>query len=168
MKARSKFYGIKFPLFGLKNKPYDYSVRLDSISIKKDEEDDWHIIDKFKENASLIHRYVSVKDEFFVFDFTCLNTTQLLTKNIKWGIDASAKIYDLSNKQKFKARTVQVTRVKNNLIWLDTISYPFKLSKNVLDHSEIMNQYITVVYIDECWHLYRFSSFNDSISEIKI
>jgi hypothetical protein len=168
MKARSKFYGIKFPLFGLKVRPHDYSVKLDSIHIKRTEDDDWHLIDKFKENASLISRYVAAKDDFFVFDYTCLNTTQLLTRNIQWGIDASAKIYDLKNKQKFKARTVKVTKVKNNLIWLDTISYPFKLNKNVLDTSEIMNQYITVVYVDECWHLYKFSSFDEGISEIKI
>ncbi len=168
MKARSKFYGIKFPLFGLKYKPYDYSIRLDTISIKKTETDDWHLIDKLKENASLVHRYAAAKDEFFMFDYTCLNTTQLLTRNIEWGIDSSAKIFDLRQKQKFKARNVRITRVKNNLMWVDTVSYPFKLNKNIVDKQELLQQFITIVYVDSCWYLYKFSSFKEDICELKL
>lgn len=168
MKARSKFYGIKFPFFGLKYKPYDYSIRLDTISIKKTEADDWHLIDKFKENASLVHRYVAAKDEFFVFDYTCINITQLLVRNIEWGIDSSAKIFDLRQKQNFKARNVPITKVRNNLIWVDTVSYPFKLNKNIVDQQELLQQYITIVYVDNCWHLYKFSPFKEDVSEMKL
>lgn len=166
MKARSKFYGIEFPLFALKNKPYDFSIRLNSISVKLTETGDWHKIDEYKEKTSLLKRYVSVKDEFFFFNYTCTNLTQLISKKIEWGIDANAKIYDLRLKQKFKARTVQVVKVRDNLIWLDTVSYPFKLSKNIVDASTLLEQYITIVYIDEVWHLYRFSSFNEPVHEL--
>jgi hypothetical protein len=166
MKARSKFYSIEFPIFGLKRKPYDFSIRLNSISIKKKETDDWHVVDEYKEKTSLLKRYVSVKDDFFFFDYTCTNLTQLISKNIEWGIDANAKIYDMRQKQKFKARTVQVVKVRDNLIWVSTVSYPFKLSKNILDTKTILEQYITIVYIDEVWHLYRFSSFNEPVHEL--
>jgi hypothetical protein len=166
MKARSKFYGIKFPIFALKKKPYDYSIRLDNISVKRTEDDDWHTIDKYSEKTPLLHRYVSIKDEFFFFDFTCTNITQLVSKNIECGIDANAKIFDLRQKQKFKARTVQVVKTRDNLIWVDTVSYPFKLSKNILDKKTILEQYITIVYIDECWHLFRFSSFKEPVNEL--
>jgi len=166
MKARSKFYGIQYPLFGLKKKPYDFSIRLNSISVMKTEFDEWHKIDEYKEKTSLLKRYVSVKDDFFFFDYTCTNLTQLISKNIEWGIDANAKIFDLRQKQKFKARTVQVVKVRDNLIWLDTVSYPFKLSKNILEPSTILEQYITIVYIDETWYLYRFSSFHEPVHEL--
>jgi hypothetical protein len=166
MKARSKFYNIEFPVFGLKHKPYDFSIRLNSISVKRTENDEWHVIDEYKEKTSLLKRYVSVKDEFFFFDYTCTNLTQLISKNIEWGIDANAKIHDLRQRQKFKARTVQVVKVRDNLIWVNTVSYPFKLSKNILDNNTILEQYITIVYIDEVWHLYRFSSFNEPVHEL--
>ena len=166
MKARSKFYNIEFPMFGLKRKPYDFSIRLNSISVKRTENDEWHMVDEYKEKTSLLRRYVSVKDEFFFFDYTCTNLTQLISKNIEWGIDANAKIYDLRQRQKFKARTVQVVKVRDNLIWVNTVSYPFKLSKNILDTNTILEQYITIVYIDEVWHLYRFSSFNEPVHEL--
>jgi hypothetical protein len=168
MKARSKFYNIEFPIFGLKKKPYDFSIRLNSISIKKTENDEWHIVDEYKEKTSLLKRYVSVKDDFFFFDFTCTNLTQIISKNIEWGIDANAKIYDLRHKQKFKARTVQVVKVRDNLIWVNTVSYPFKLSKNILDPKTILEQYVTIVYIDEVWHLYRFSTFNEPVHELTL
>lgn len=168
MKARSKFYGIEFPIFALKRKPYDFSIRLNSISVKRTEEDEWHTIDEYKEKTSLLKRYVSVKDDFFFFDYTCTNISQLISKPIEWGIDSKAKIYDFRQKQKFKARTVQVVKVRDNLIWLNTVSYPFKLSKNIVDPATILEQYITIVYIDEVWYLYRFSSFNEPVHELTL
>lgn len=166
MKARSKFYAIEFPLFALKKKPYDYSIRLNSISVQLTESGDWHKIDEYKDKTSLLKRYVSVKDEFFFFDYTCTNLTQLISKKIEWAIDANGKIYDLRQKQKFKARTVQVVKVRDNLIWVSTVSYPFKLSKNIVDTNTLLEQYIHIVYIDEIWHLYRFSSFNEPVHEL--
>jgi hypothetical protein len=168
MKAQSKFYGITFPVFALKKKPYDFSIRLDSISVQLVEDGDWHVIDQYKEKTSLLKRYVSVKDEFFFFNYTCTNLTQLISKNIEWAIDSKAKIFDLRQKQKFKARTVRIRKIKGNLIWVNTVSYPFKLSKNIIDPSTLLEQYITIVYIDEVWHLYRFSSFNESVHELVI
>lgn len=166
MKAQSKFYGIEFPLFGLKNKPYDISIRLNSISLQLKEDGEWHKIDEYVEKTSLLKRYVSVKDEFFFFDYTCTNMTQLVSKPIRWAIDAKAKIYDLSKKQTFKARTVQVRKVKDNLIWVATVSYPFKLSKNIIDPQTLMEQYVTIVYIDSVWYLYRFHSFYEPVHEL--
>jgi len=168
MKARSKFYGVSYPIFALKKKPYDFSIRLNSISVKKTENDEWHIIDEYQEKTSLLKRYVQVKDDFFFFDYTCTNTTQLISKKIEWGIDAKAKIYDFREKQKFKARTVQVVKVRDNLIWVNTVSYPFKLTKNIVDEATLREQYITIVYIDEVWYLYRFSSFYEPIHEITL
>jgi hypothetical protein len=73
MKARSKFYNIEFPVFGLKHKPYDFSIRLNSISVKRTENDEWHMVDEYREKTSLLRRYVSVKDEFFFFDIDQCN-----------------------------------------------------------------------------------------------
>jgi hypothetical protein len=168
MQAHSKYYGISFPVFALKKKPYDFVIRLDSIAVQMQEDADWHTIDKYTDKTPLLNRYVEVKDEFFFFDYTCTNLTQLISKKIEWAIDARAKIYDLRLKQTFKARTVSVVKTRGNLIWVDTVSYPFKLSKNILDPSIIREQYATIVYIDQVWYLYKFSSFKEPTKELTL
>lgn len=129
-----------------------------------------YLIDKpiNKEGSTLLHRYIAVKDENFNFDVTCTNLTQLIGKmpTIKWGIDSSGKIFNFTNKQKFRARCVKIVKVKNNLIWVDTVTYPYKLRKNILDAILLKEQYAIIVYIDKEWVLKKFVSFYEPINEI--
>jgi hypothetical protein len=166
MSLRSKFYGITFPAFGLLEVPFDWRVKVDTIEVQKQEFTKWHYIDKFDKNKTTLQRYLDVKDENYSFDVTCLNMTHLITKKIKWIIDANSKIYNLSNKQKFKARNVKIRKVRQDVIWVDTVSYPFKIKKGMIDSKELLNQYVTIVYIDNVWFLYRFTSFSEPIESI--
>lgn len=168
MRSQSKYFGITFPLIGLKSVPYDFSIRTDSISIKLTTSSNWIQIDKFSEGRSLISRYLESKSEDFLYDATCLNISQLISKRIKWGIDSKAKIFDLSERQEFKARSVPVIKVKEDLIWVDTVSYPFKIKKSLLDPSLILEQYATIVLIDSNWVLYRFTPFKQDIKVIRL
>ncbi len=168
MKARSKFYGIEYPIFALKNKPFNYTVTVDTIGVQLKEFGEWHVIDRFTNEKSLVSRYIETKDDIFCFDYTCLNISQLISKPIKWGIDSAAKIYNLENKQEFIARNEKVIKVKNNLIWVNTVSYPFTLPKNMIDKNELIQQYATIVYIDDVWVLHKFTSFRESIDKLKL
>jgi len=168
MKARSKFYGIHYPLFGLREVPYNYSIGLDSITIQKQEDKKIYVVDTFKKGVPLLARYVAVKEDDFSFDFTCLSTSQVITKKVKWGIDSKANIYNLSKKQTFKARNVPIIAVKGNLIWVATVSYPFKIQNNLIDNKELLDQFLTIVYVDEVWQPFKFTSFSEQIEEITL
>jgi hypothetical protein len=168
MKRRSKFYGITFPLFGLKVVPYSYKFTLDSISIQKLEDSKESIIDKYDASKSLAVRYAINKDDFFMFDYTCTKLSHVLNKKIKWGIDSNCKIYDLSIKQKFLARNVPIVRIKGNLIWLATVSYPFRITKELIQKDNLKHMFATIVYIDEVWVLHKFTNFYEPVTELVI
>lgn len=166
--VRSKFYNITFPAFGLLQTPFDYKITLDTIEIQKKEFGGWNSIDRFDRNKTLLERYISVKEEGQIFDVTCLNLSQLVSRPVKWVIDARAKIHNLARKQEFKARNVKVVKIVKNAIWLHSVSYPFILPNNIVDPKEILNQHATIVYIDSVWVLYRFTSFPEQVEMLKL
>ena len=168
MKSRSKFYGITFPFIGLKSAPYDYYVRTDSIGIKLSVNKEWVIIDRYVDSVSMISRYIQTKPDRFLVNATCLNLSALTTKKLEWGIDSKAKIYNLSAKQTFKAKSTPIIKVKDDIFWVDEISYPFHLRKSLIDKKLLLEQYATLIYIDEEWVLHRFTSFKESIKEITL
>lgn len=168
MSQISKYANIKFPVFGLFNTPYDLKININSIEIQKQEFGSWSTIDRFVEDKSLLDRYILAKETDFNFDVTCLNLTQLISKKVKWCIDSNFKIYNLSSKQTFKARNVKIRKCIHNCIWVDTVSYPFKLKKGLTDPKEILNQYVTIVYIDSVWVLYKFTSFEEKIESVTL
>ena len=168
MKARSKFYGIKYPLFGLDTYPYDYTIRLNSVTVQKSENSNAFTIDNFQDNVPYIIRYLATKDDDFKFDFTCLNVSHMLTKKVKWGIDSSAKVFSFTKPNTFKARNVPIIRNKGTLIWVDSVSYPFEIPKLLVDASEILSQHLTIVYVDDIWVPYKYTSFSEKVEELVI
>lgn len=167
MKSLSKFWGIQFPIFCLKKTPYKYSVRLDTITIQKTEEEKPSTVDQFDSSVPLLNRYIKVKDDSFAFDYTCLNLSQLITKRIEWGIDSTARAFDFRKLQTFKARNVKIRRLKGNLIWVDTVTYPYKIPQHSVS-PELLDQYVTIVYVDNVWYLYRFTSFSEKVKTLKL
>jgi hypothetical protein len=168
MMVKSKFCNITFPAFGLLQTPFDYRITLDTIEIQKKEFGSWTSIDRFDRNKTLLERYLSVKEEGQIFDVTCLNLSQLISRPIKWVIDARAKIHDLSRKQEFKAKNVKVVKIVKNAIWLHSVSYPFVLPSSIIDPQEILNQHATIVYIDSVWILHKFTPFSEQVEMLKL
>mgnify|MGYP003408642201 CR=1 FL=1 len=168
MKARSKFYGVQYPLFGLRKKPYNFSIRLDTITVQKEENTKECVIDKFQEKVPYLNRYLAANNGDFSFDFSCLTVSHIISKPIRWGIDSSAKVFDFTTKQTFKARNVPIIRVKETLIWVKTVSYPFKVPKLLVDTAELLDQHLTIVYIDDDWVPLKFTSFSEKVDEIKL
>ena len=147
--------------------PYSYSVRLNTIQVQKTEQDAPSTIDVFDASVPLLNRYVSVKEDDFSFDYTCMTVSQLVTKKIEWGIDSTARAFDFRKKQTFKARNVRIRRLKGNLIWVDTVTYPYKIRKNTISQ-ELLDQYVTIVYVDNVWYLYKFTSFPEKVEELQL
>lgn len=168
MKLHSKFHRVQFPAFGLARAPYQVKIRLNSIYITKQEGEEPSAVDNFFENASLIARYMAVKDDSFTFDFTCLTLTQLISKPIPWVIDSNAIMHDLSKKETFKARNVPIVHVKGSLFWVRSVTSPFKLPTTILDPQELLRQHVTIVYVDGSWTILKFTSFSEPISEITL
>jgi hypothetical protein len=168
MSFRSKFYGIQFPAFVLYAVPFDYSVGIETIEIQKREFHDWHMVDRFDRNKTVLERYLTVKSSDINFDATCLNLTQLIRSKAKWLIDSKARIYDISKKQKFEAKSLPIIKTSKNAIWVPSVSYPFKLPKNMIDSKELKNQYLTIVKIDHLWVIYQVTPFKVNIESINL
>ena len=62
------------------------------------------------------------------FDCTCKNIGEILTSKTKWGLDKNAIIHDLTKKESFIAKNAKIKKIKDNLIWLEKVSYPFKIN----------------------------------------
>jgi hypothetical protein len=166
LSEKSKFYGIRYPIFCLKFPPAGLKIHPEGIAIQKREFSDWNTLDQYDPQKPFLSRYLVQDTGTFEFDYTCQSITQLISNRIQWGIDSNAKIYNFQKKQKFRARNSRVRRVVNNIIWLDRISYPFEISKSVVVPRDLKRQWATMVLIDGTWELYKFYSFPEPIESI--
>lgn len=168
IQGKSKYSNIQFPIFCLKREPYSYSVTRDEIYIETKPGSQYQV-DKFQDNTTYLFRYVSIKPDEFQFDATCLNLTQLIKSKVVWGIDAKARVHNLKKKQEFKARSVKIIRVVQDYIWVDSVSYPFKLGIQNVDAETLLEQWATIVYIDQVWHVFNITSFKqEGTSSLKL
>lgn len=155
----SKYKGIKFPFYGLKEKPFDIQFTLNKIEIKLSQVDNqWKVLDDKELSGTYFNRQVKMLEKKYTkvnFNFTCRNMQELINSKCKWGVDNNAQIFDLTTKEKFKLVCRNIKKIKNNLIWIDQISYPFEINTNKINIKE--NYYATLVNIDRCWHLIEFS-----------
>ena len=100
----SKYSKIKFPFYGLKNKPYNIQFELDKIFLQISERDNHiKVLDDKSIEGDYFTRLVKMDEEKYTrvkFDITCLNIGDIIRNNIKWGLDSSAIIFDFSKKEK--------------------------------------------------------------------
>jgi hypothetical protein len=157
--SKSKFYGVRYPIFCLKRTPEQVTIFNDRICIKKSETSELEILDKYSPDKPFLLRYLAQDTGTFTFDYTCHGITQLISNKIEWGIDSNAKIFNFKKKEKFKAINVKIRKVYKNIIWVDKISYPFELPKQVVVPKDLKNQWVTLVSIDGIWEIYKFYSF---------
>lgn len=164
---KSKFYGIKYPIFCLKRYPEDVIVKLDTLEVLKDENGSYQTIDVYKENKTVLERYLT-SNTSFRFDYTCRNITELARAKPKWGLDFSAKIIDLRKPYVVKARNVKIIRVMENLIWVNSVSYPIELPTTFKYHKDLKDQWVTIMYIDYKWEIYSFTSFEEEVKKLHL
>ena len=152
----SKFSGIIFPFFGKIAIPSQVIYGLESAAIINEKGYLVLVDNKNIPNKDYITRLSKIDENKRInFDYTAITLQELINSPIKWGVDSTAKIYNLNTKEPFKAKTVKINKVKGDLLWAKQVSYPFKIKDNL---TGIINKYIyvTLVYIDNTWYLYNF------------
>lgn len=154
-KTTSKFDDIAFPLFGLKKKPHKIIYSRDTISCYIQPDSNISTIDNLKYPGDYFNRLLHI-DKRIAFDATCNSIQDIIISKIRWGIDRNAVIHDLSLLIRVNAERRMVKRIENNLVWVNKISYPFKISalENVSTQDQI---YATIININGVWYLTEFS-----------
>lgn len=153
---RSKYFNISYPIFALKKKPINIIYSIDKIQIIKNDKDS-HIetIDDKKLSGDYFARLLQMSTRA-TFDLTCKDMQELVISKAKWGIDKNAIPHDFTTTQAFKADIRKVDRIKENIIWLKNISYPFIIPTNeVIELSDDL--YAIIVNIDNEWVIREFS-----------
>jgi len=170
----TKFDGIKFPLFGLKNKPHKISFSNTSIILTKFKYGKTYILDDVslvgkKYSERLLELDATHPQTRIVFDATFTSLSQLIKSidKIKWGLDSDGKSFNLGRKQKFKAQIAQVKKKNDNLLWIDGISYPFEIPY-MIDNFKSQDLYALLVNINHTWYVREFTHEHKHITEIKI
>lgn len=160
----SKFIGINYPLFALKKKPFKLVYSIDSIYAIKSEGNILETVDNKNLSGDYFSRLLQMVNRIN-FDYTCKNLQDVIYSKPQWGIDSTAQPVDLSRREPVKAKTLKVRKVKNNLIWLDSISYPFKLSTNeriILTDAV----YAVVVNINNEWYITSFTDEKQTVDRL--
>lgn len=151
----SKFKGICFPLFALKNKPYKVLYDRNKIYAVKHLESHKETVDDKSLSGDYFYRLIQLENRL-KFDYTCKNLQDVIYAEPKWGIDSKAKPHDFSIKEAVDAKIVKIKKVSNNLVWLESISYPFRL--NTKERLELVDEtYAIIVKVNNEWFIKNFS-----------
>lgn len=152
----SKFSNIQFPIFCLTKTPVKEEIDFDrlylTLGINTYLVDDRSLKIKSYFKRLLILRTWS-KELVISFNNTCLNMQQLILAKAKWAYDDKGRIYRLHKRESFPCKSVKVKRIKDNLVWFDSISYPFEIPYEM---TELFDKYmwIRLVYVESKWYIF--------------
>ena len=170
----TKFDEIKFPFFGLKNKPFKISFSNHSVTLTKFKYGRTSILDDVTLNSKKYSERLLKLDSLhpqtrIIFDYTFTSLSQLIKSidKVKWGLDADGKSFNLGRKQKFKAQVAQVKKKNDNLLWIEGISYPFELPYDI-DNFKSKDLYALLVNVNNTWYIKEFTHEQSHVTEIKI
>ena len=153
--STNKFSRIAFPFFGLLVKPYEISITFNKIQIRRKRFSQFETLDDKKLKGDYFARLMQLNKRGN-FNITCKNVQECLISKVVWGLDKNAIIHDLTMKNTFPAENKKIIKIKDNLVWLEKIAYPFKINTNqVLVIDDIL--YGRVIYINNEWFLKEFT-----------
>ena len=162
----NKFTGIEFPFFGLKTKPYQVKYDLDKIYVQRTFTGHLETVDDKSIEGDYFARLASLGQRL-KFDFTCKNLQELIYSKAKWGMDCKATPYDLARPMTVKSYCHRIVKVRENLIWIKNISYPFEIPTH--ERLEIKEDiYATLVKVDDEWYLREFSYDTKNVPFMRI
>ena len=154
----TKFDGIVYPFFGLKEKPYAISYDLTRIYVVRHKDSHRETVDDKSLQGDYFARLAQLNKRL-KFDATCKDIQQLIISQIKWGMDATAKPFDLSNKEPFKAMNEKIVKTRGSYIFVKGVSYPYKMHTNeTLEISKTDEMYTTMIYVDGEWYPYEITN----------
>jgi hypothetical protein len=158
-----KFSGITYPIFVLKEKPIEILYSKNKISIRRNYASHLETVDDKSISGDYFNRLLQLKTRV-IFDFTCKNLQDLIISDVKWGIDSKAIPHDLSSKKEYEIKKVKVVRIINNYMWVEKISYPFKIDTKE-DITSIINLYVVLIKINTDWLVKEFTYDSTPIKE---
>ncbi len=162
----NKFSGIKFPFFGLKQRPYQVKYDLEKIYVQRTFTGHLETVDDKSIEGDYFARLANL-DHRLKFDYTCKNLQELIYSKAKWGMDCEANPYDLAKPMTVKSYCHRIVKVNNNLIWVKNISYPFEVpTHETLELKEDI--YATLVKVEDEWYLREFSYDTKNIPFMRI
>lgn len=162
----NKFTGIKFPFFALRMKPYQVKYALDKIYVQRTFTGHLETVDDKTIEGDYFARLATMSQRL-KFDYTCKNLQELVYSKTKWGMDCEANPFDLSKPMTVKSYCHKIVKVRENMIWVKNISYPFEIpTYEKLEIKE--NIYATLVKIDNEWFLREFSYDTKNIPFMRI
>lgn len=151
----NKFYGVNYPIFVLKSKPVEIIYSTSKISIKRKTDSHIETLDNKELEGDYFSRLLQI-DQRVTFDYTCKDLQSLVMSNAKWGIDSKAIPHDFSIKEEFEIKKAKVRKIRNNYIWVEKISYPFKIdTKEKIDIVDDL--YVILVKINHEWVIKEFT-----------
>jgi hypothetical protein len=122
----NKFTGIKFPFFALRMKPYQVKYALDKIYVQRTFTGHLETVDDKTIEGDYFARLATMSQRL-KFDYTCKNLQELIYSKTKWGMDCEANPFDLSKPMTVKSYCHKIVKVRENMIWVKNISYPFEI-----------------------------------------
>ena len=155
----TKFDNIVYPFFGLYKKPYKLNYDINKIYVTRSENSHRETADDKSLGGDYFARLLQMNNRLH-FDCTCKNLQQLVFQNPKWGMDATANIFDLSKIVNCEVTKRVIVKVRGNLIWFRNISYPFEIPSNEELHLTD-NIYGILIKVNNEWFIKSFT-FDDS------
>lgn len=160
----TKFDGITYPFFGLLEKPYAISYDLTKIYVIRHKDSHRETVDDKSLQGDYFARLAQMTQRI-KFDVTCANLQQLIVSKVKWGMDANAKPFDLSERQNLIAKSRPILKTRGSHIFVKGISYPFTMpTKETLDFNKNDTLFMTLVFINEEWYPFEIT---DEVKNIK-
>lgn len=150
----NKFSRISFPFFGLLKVPYEINITFNKIQIRRKRFSQLETIDDKSLAGDYFARLLQL-DKHGDFNVTCKNIQDCLVSKVVWGLDKNAIIHDLTKKNTFPAENRKIRKVRDNLVWLDKIAYPFKVNTDQTLHIDDI-LYGRVIYVNNEWFLKEF------------
>ena len=151
----NKFDNIKFPFFGIKQKPYQVKYDLQKIYVQRTFTGHLETVDDKSIEGDYFARLANL-DQRLKFDYTCKNLQELIYSKAKWGMDCEANPFDLTKPMTVKSYCHRIVKVNDNLIWVKNISYPFKIPSNDDLHT-IKGIYGVLVQYRLEWYIKEFT-----------
>jgi hypothetical protein len=138
--------------------PYDVIYYSDSIKVIKSHGYAQKILDITSSKKTYLDKLSDIDEQNRLeFDYTARTLHELIRSPIKWGIDNSCRVFNLSSSEKFPIKTFKILKKDNNLLWLRGISYPFELSRHIkLDNIDANTILVDCVYVNNTWIIYEF------------
>lgn len=148
----SKYHNIIYPVFGLKKNP-EPEIYFDKVT------DGSGLVIKHQDyNGSSYLQTLENLDKHEIpriqFRYTCRNPGELIRSKAKWIIDNSGRMIDLSTKEPFLVRSCKVTKIKDEYLWLQSVSYPFIFPVSLeAERDNILIYYFVIAYINQKWEI---------------